>query len=72
LIPLFEGATRAYADGIRVGRAEQITRRYLEHYDYAVPFDRQKLEIVWSRCQGDTCEEGRRLAEERLGPLGEG
>ncbi len=72
LIPLFEGPTRAYADGIRVPRAEQITTRFLEHYHYAVPFDRHKLEIVWDRCLGDACEDGRRIAEERLGPLGAG
>ncbi len=72
LMPLFEGPMRAYGDGLRAPRAERITSRFLEYFHYAVPFDRRKLEAVWDHCRGDACADGRRLAEQRLGPLGSG
>jgi spermidine synthase len=70
LVALFEGRIRPSPEGVPRPRAERLTRRYLRYYHHAVPFDRAKIEAVWSRCRGETCAEARRRAEERLGPLG--
>jgi predicted membrane-bound spermidine synthase len=72
LIALFEGPSQDSREGIRPQLAAQLTRGYLSHFHYAVPFDRAKLEAIWRRCQGQDCADGRRLVEERVGPLGQG
>ncbi|TFG93549.1 MAG: hypothetical protein E4H11_08160, partial [Myxococcales bacterium] len=69
---LFEGSSRLPLEEIRRPRAERITRRFLSHYHYAVPFDPGRLEAVWNRCRGEDCADGRWAAEERLGALGGG
>jgi spermidine synthase len=69
---LFGGSTQTPPEAIRRARAERITKRFLSHYHYAVPFDHAKLEAIWGRCRGDGCAEGRRAAEERLGALESG
>jgi spermidine synthase len=68
LMALFEGPAMVASETIHRPRAERFTQLFLSHYHYAVPFDRAKLEEIWSRCQGDDCEEGRRRVEEQLGP----
>jgi spermidine synthase len=70
LMALFEGRIRPSPEGVPRPRAERLTSRYLRYYHHAVPFDRTKIEAVWSRCRGEKCAEARRRAEERLGPLG--
>jgi predicted membrane-bound spermidine synthase len=63
---LYAGRIRVVDDEASLSVAEQLTNRFLRHYHHAVPFDRNVLEVAWSRCRGDRCEERRQKAEERL------
>ncbi len=42
---------------------------YVQHYSYALPFDRGVVEAAWQRCTAPRCVAALRRAEEILGPL---
>jgi spermidine synthase len=46
-----------------------LTRRYAHYFHYADPFDRAALVSAWDACQGESCADARRVAEQRVGPL---
>jgi hypothetical protein len=59
-------------DASSLARAIKISTKYLNHYYYGVPFDRQILVEAWKRCRAENCDEAREKLELRLGPVDEG
>jgi hypothetical protein len=58
-------------------QALEAVERFSTYYHHAAPFSRAALAALFARCAGDAsrragCERGLALAEELLGPLGEG
>ena len=55
--------------------AERATELFVRHHHYGLPFSREALDGIWSRCretlpQNGTCREGRERAEALVGRLG--
>jgi hypothetical protein len=70
LAVLFGGSRLRELDQAKsLARVKKISRKFLEHYHHAVPFDRRILRAGLSKCSGDDCEEVWRRMEERLGRL---
>jgi hypothetical protein len=65
------GQLRELDDRSSLSRAIQISMKYMDHYHYAVPFDRHILAAAWRLCTGEGCDEARRHVESRLGPVDE-
>ncbi|HEY5658715.1 MAG TPA: fused MFS/spermidine synthase [Myxococcota bacterium] len=63
---LYGGAELGESDSLTPEEARDLTRRFIEHYYYAVPFDRRMLESTWDRCRGEGCEAERLQAERSL------
>ena len=52
-----------------LGRAKQISRLYVTHFNHAVPFDRGVLRAAWENCTVKGCERAQRQIERHLGKI---
>jgi hypothetical protein len=70
------GAERPSDAPISPTDARELTDVFVRYYHHGAPFRRDVLAYAWRRCRdsagGDSCRTGQALAEERLGPLGQG
>jgi len=64
---LFTGEGPAARSEYTASEAERLTGVYRRHYNHVVPFDRDYLDQVWTRCEGADCEERRIRAEAQIG-----
>jgi spermidine synthase len=66
---LFDGKVPDVKEAGRAQQAEHLTKRFLNYYHQAVPFDRRVVEAAWRRCSGDDCEDRQRAAWQDLSSL---
>jgi len=66
---LFGDGARLWSSSRPLQRAQNLSRAFVVNYVHAVPFDRRMLAALWRQCTAPACEEARRSAEERFGPL---
>ena len=66
---LFDGKVPDVKEAARAQQAEHLTKRFLNYYHQAVPFDRRVVEAAWRRCSGDDCEDRQRAAWQDLSSL---
>jgi hypothetical protein len=52
-----------------MARAYRISKMFRQYYHHAVPFDRGVLQAAWDDCDGESCEQARRIVEARIGRL---
>jgi hypothetical protein len=50
-----------------LAKAQALTNQFTTHYNHAVPFDEDALEVIWNHCRGPRCAAERRKIEGRLG-----
>jgi predicted membrane-bound spermidine synthase len=48
--------------------ARRLSETYLEHFYYAIPFEREAFRQIWRKCRGSNCALAKRDFRDALGP----